>query len=423
MRPDPRSPRLAVIGIITTITTIAAITSPPGFTQPRTQLSILETQDIFPAETWHNHGSSVVEAADGTLLACWYHGSGERKADDVAVLGALKRPGHADWSAPFVLADTPGFPEANPMLFVDEDGNLHLYYATIQANTWESALMKIKVAKEWTRSPSNWLDDSDSPRWDQTAVLHMKPGERFAPLVDSRTRAYFASLDQSIETAPERSRGWAERNIEMAKDKLTRRLGWFGRSRPTQLQDGRILLGLYSDGFSFGAATFSDDGGETWSFSEPIVGGGAVQPSFAQRRDGTVVAFMRDNGPAPKRVLVAESPDGGDTWSIARDHPDLLESGTGVEALVLPDGRWVVIHNDLERGRYRLSASISHDEGRTFTEHLPIEEAAEGEGRFHYPAAVPAGGDRIHLTYSHHTQSADEQAKTIRYALLELAAE
>ena len=415
MRLDNRTLRLTLAAILAAAVPLAALA------QNRTELRIVESQDIFPPESWHNHGSSIVQAADGSLLACWYHGSGERKADDVAVLGSLKLAGQDRWSTPFVLADTPGFPEANPMLFVDQDGNLHLYYATIQANTWESALMKLKVAHDWSQSPQHWLDDSGQPRWDHETVLHMKPGERFAPLVDSRTREYFSSLGLTIADAPERSRVWAERNIEMAKDKLTRRLGWFGRSRPAQLQSGRILLGLYSDGFSFGAATFSDDGGANWRFSEPIVGGGAVQPSFAQRSDGTVVAFMRDNGPAPKRVLVAESPDGGDTWSIARDHPDLIESGTGVEVLTLPDRRWVVVHNDLERGRYRLSASISYDEGLTFGEHLPIEEAAEGQGRFHYPAAVPAGGSRVHVTYSHHTQDGDEQAKTIRYALIELA--
>ena len=38
---------------------------------------------IFPLESWHNHGSCIVEAPNGDLIACWFHGSGERKSDDV----------------------------------------------------------------------------------------------------------------------------------------------------------------------------------------------------------------------------------------------------------------------------------------------------------------------------------------------------
>lgn len=41
---------------------------------------------IFPLETWHNHGSCIVEASNGDLIVCWFHGSGERKSDDVMIL-------------------------------------------------------------------------------------------------------------------------------------------------------------------------------------------------------------------------------------------------------------------------------------------------------------------------------------------------
>ena len=43
---------------------------------------------IFPLEKWHNHSSSVVELPNGDLLVCWFHGSGERTADDVLIRGA-----------------------------------------------------------------------------------------------------------------------------------------------------------------------------------------------------------------------------------------------------------------------------------------------------------------------------------------------
>src|SRR5580693_10139095 len=71
---------------------------------------------IFQPEKWHNHSSSIVELPNGDLLACWYHGSGERTADDVLIQGARWNHVTGKWTAPFLMADTPGFPDTNPVL-------------------------------------------------------------------------------------------------------------------------------------------------------------------------------------------------------------------------------------------------------------------------------------------------------------------
>jgi predicted neuraminidase len=60
---------------------------------------------IFPANAKHNHASCVVELKDGSLLAAWYAGSGERSADDVVIEGAWLGKGNRDWSAKFLLAE------------------------------------------------------------------------------------------------------------------------------------------------------------------------------------------------------------------------------------------------------------------------------------------------------------------------------
>ena len=77
----------------------------------------LRSELIFPLEHWHNHGSTVVELPNGDLLTCWFHGSGERTADDVLVHGARLKKGATRWSAPFVMADTPGYPDTNTTMF------------------------------------------------------------------------------------------------------------------------------------------------------------------------------------------------------------------------------------------------------------------------------------------------------------------
>ena len=55
----------------------------------------------------------------------------------------------------------------------------------------------------------------------------------------------------------------------------------------------------------------TDDFGKTWKFSNPLVGAGNIQPSMVFKKEGSLVAYMRDNGPAPKRHQVSESKDNG----------------------------------------------------------------------------------------------------------------
>src|SRR4030095_4461547 len=63
----------------------------------------LDTELVFPLEHWHNHASLVAELRGGDLFVCWFHGSGERTADDVVIRGARMRKGSRTWSAPFLL--------------------------------------------------------------------------------------------------------------------------------------------------------------------------------------------------------------------------------------------------------------------------------------------------------------------------------
>src|SRR5260370_5967083 len=92
---------------------------------------------------------------------------------------------------------------------------------------------------------------------------------------------------------------------ERIGDKLSSRLGWQPRCKPTVLPSGRILLPLYSDTYSVSLMAISDDEGKTWSASRPLAGFGTIQPAVLRRKDGTLVAFMREYGPM-HNVRVAE---------------------------------------------------------------------------------------------------------------------
>ena len=115
-----------------------------------------------------------------------------------------------------------------------------------------------------------------------------------------------------------RDRDELERLIGRLSDKLYNRLGWMPRTHVLRLPSGRLLLPLYSDTYNIALVAISDDEGATWKASHPIVSLGGVQPSLVRKRDGTIVAWMRDNGPPPQRAIVASSADDGDDVDTGR---------------------------------------------------------------------------------------------------------
>ena len=123
------------------------------------------------------------------------------------------------------------------------------------------------------------------------------------------------------------------------------------------------MLPLYSDGFDLSLIAITETSGETWHFSEPIVGGGNVQPALALRKDSSIVAYMRDNGPPPQRLMKSVSDNSGKTWSTVEDS-DIPNPGTAADVVVLKSGNWAIVHNDIEEGRHRLSVWLSQDEGK-----------------------------------------------------------
>ncbi|MBA3314319.1 MAG: exo-alpha-sialidase [Planctomycetota bacterium] len=355
-----------------------------------------ESELIFPLDAQHNHAPGIVECPNGDLFASWYRGSGERTADDVAVYAAWKAKDSATWSEPFVLADTPGFPDCNTALFIDDRKHLWLFYPTILANSWESCLTNFKVASRF--------DASGPPTWDREGLIFLKPadfGERARKQLDAELGAFETLLND------EHRQELAEMREKLG-DKLFQRLGWQPRCKPTQLPSGRIVLPLYSDTYSISIMALTDDYGETWRASEPLIGFGNIQPAVLRRDDGTLVAYMRENGPR-KRVRVCESKDDGETWG-AVGLSELPNPGSGLDGLRLANGHWALVYNDTLNGRNRLAVSLSRDEGRSWSHTRHIED--EPTGSYHYPAITQGQDGRLHVVYSYFV----EGGKSMKHA-------
>ncbi len=357
----------------------AALASPPAAGTPS-----FESRFVLAPQAEHVHSSSVVELPDGRLFAVWYRGSGERRADDVRLEGARLARGASEWSPAFPVADTPGYPDCNPIAFVDRRGRLTVAWPAILDNRWETALLRVRSAPTagWTAGP---------PPWNDGGVILLRP-ESLRATLEPFARGI-------VDTLPAgRDRDEVRQAIERLSDPLYNRLGWMPRTHVLRLPGGRVLMPLYSDTFSVGLVAISDDDGATWRASDPIVSLGGVQPSLVRKTDGTIVAFMRDNGPPPQRVIVATSPDDGVSWTEGRDS-DVPNPGSSVDVIALRDGRWLMVLNDTEDGRARLSAWLSNDEGRTWPHRRAIEDTAGGS--YSYPSVLQAADGRVHVTYSH----------------------
>jgi len=381
---------LALVG-----TVAGVVPTAQGARQPQFQAEL-----IFPLHAQHNHAPGIVECPNGDLLVSWYRGSGERQADDVAVWGARLKKGARQWSEPFLLADTPGFPDGNTALHLDARGRLWLFWPVILANTWESCLTQYRVAERY--------NGPGAPVWTWQGSLFLRPRDFERKMLEGweHRRTLSAQPPEDV-VSPEQVANMKR----LIADKLASRLGWQVRCKPTVLPSGRLLLPLYSDTFSAGLMAISDDGGVTWFASEPLAGYGSIQPTVLRRADGTLVAYMRENGPL-QRVRVAESRDDGLSWGPV-GVTDLPNPGSGLDGVRLRNGHWALVYNDTTRGRHSLAVSVSDDEGRTWRWTRHLERGPTGS--YHYPAVIQARDGRLHVAYSYFVQG----GKSMKHAVFD----
>lgn len=164
----------------------------------------------------------------------------------------------------------------------------------------------------------------------------------------------------------------------------------------TELTSGNLICPIAEP--QFVRAYRSDDGGKTWSQGHPICPGG--KPQIIELQSGRLLAVVRHNprvgasnwqlcfknelpwrlwmqalqrsdiGSYVKRILLADSDDGGRTWHNVRPATFLLEEMHG-EDIQLPDDRLVLFYTHrvppLRAGE---RAKVSRDEGKTWEEEI-----------------------------------------------------
>jgi predicted neuraminidase len=251
---------------------------------------------------------------------------------DVAIWGARRHQGK--WQAPVELAREPNIATWNPVLFHSGDGLLWLYY-------------------KFGPSPQQW------------------------------TAARMSSRDEGVT--------WSKAEHLPA--------GLYGpiRAKPLVLPKGLIVSGTSVESYSSWAAWVerSTDFGKTWARYGPIVPpeGGIIQPSVVQVEGDHLRFYARSDKAA--RICVSDSYDAGVTWSPARV-TELPNPNSGIDAVHLKDGRYVMVYNHTPRGRTPLNLAVSND-GEHWT---PWRTLESDPGEYSYPAMIQASDGMIHITYT-----------------------
>ena len=311
------------------------IHSPYGFVHFSEELIF----DQIPGYPVH-HCSSIAEAANGDLLVSWYGGSYE-SSDDQVIFLSRRRKGSPEWSQPHVLIRSPGKPPGNAVLFTDDRKRVWLVWGRMEGEQpmvrgtgWDACRLFFRTSND---NGMTWT--ADKPFYQDT-------------------------------------------------------LGWLPRNLTIKLRDGSLILPISDErtggGVDLSFFLSSRDNGETWTKSGVMRGG--EQPTFIQRNDGSLLAYLR----VRPKIVASESSDGGRTWTEPKatkwNNPD-----AGISMRKLANGHVLLVFNNQSDSRTPLHIARSTDEGRTWSEPLKLET---NPGEYSYPSVLQTSDGMIHIIYT-----------------------
>jgi alpha-L-rhamnosidase len=168
------------------------------------------------------------------------------------------------------------------------------------------------------------------------------------------------------------------------------------RCKPIELPDGSILCGSSTehDGWRVHMERTTDLG-KTWDRTGPLNDAaefGAIQPTILAWPDNRLQILNRS-----RQGWITECWMGADwkTWSPMRATV-LPNSSTGIDAVLLRDGRALLVYNHTPRGRTPLNLAVSRD-GQHWEQVLVLENEP---GEYSYPAMIQTPDGLVHVTYT-----------------------
>jgi predicted neuraminidase len=318
---------------------------------PASSLRVVSAEFIYEQAPFPSaHASTIVETADG-LVASWFGGTHE-KHPDVGIW--VSRHEDGKWTPPVEVAngvqpDGTRHPTWNPVLFEPAGGPLLLFY---------------KVGP----NPRDW--------W----------GMVMASADHGRTWTTPARLPEG-QLGPIRAKPVALADGTFLAGSSTEHAGWI-----VHMETFRAPSPATTD-----PATWVEwlSTGAAWTRSAPLNTRnefGAIQPAILVHDAKTIQILNRS-----RQDVITEnwSHDGGKTWG-PMTRTELPNPSAGIDAVRLPDGRFLLVYNPSAKDRHTISIASSTD-GKSWTKVLDVDQ---GPGEYSYPAMIVAKDGKVHLTYT-----------------------
>ncbi len=167
------------------------------------------------------------------------------------------------------------------------------------------------------------------------------------------------------------------------------------KNKPIETADGLLICPSSSEHRRWRVhLECSRDLGLTWQSVGPLNSGhdfAAIQPCILAYRDGYQLLCRSRQGV----ITECWSKDGLEDWSAMRA-TSLPNPDSGIDGVILRDGRGVVVYNHSKRKRTPLNVAVSAD-GAAWSPMLVLERDA---GEFSYPAVIVDARGQIHITYT-----------------------
>ena len=203
-----------------------------------------------------------------------------------------------------------------------------------------------------------------------------------------------------VMRSSDQGRSWS------APDPLPRGILGPIKNKPIELPDGTWLCPSSTEWLGWRChLERSSDQGVTWEKRSLAASrtGGSIQPAVLRYADGSLQIVCRSK---QRSVTTCWSKDGAH-WDRMQAL-DLPQPNSGIDAVMLADGRALLIYNHSRDDRTPLNLAVSRD-GRQWQASRVLEDAP---GEFSYPAIIQGGDGRIHITYTW-------QRERIRYVQLD----
>ena len=169
------------------------------------------------------------------------------------------------------------------------------------------------------------------------------------------------------------------------------------RNKPVELESGWLLCGSSTENAGWRVhIERTKNPLKGWDRTPPLNSAmefGAIQPTILAHRSGKIQVLCRT-----KQGKIAEcwSDHDGQTWSSMKA-TDLPNPNSAIDALMLQDGRALLVYNHSPTDRGLLNVALSAD-GKKWQAALVLESQPGDE--YSYPAVIQSRDGLVHVTYT-----------------------